>query len=239
VHLDRLRGDVERLCNLAVGGTLGRHLGHAPLARGERFTPMKAIRRGRAPVAGSSVSIRATSGPRRRSSPARRHDAPGRARQRGSGDGEAPPEFGTRLRVLELRGHSGRDRDLRDVRVPLVAVPRHAQARAQRNPRRRAHAAGSQALAARSLARAVRGEHRPPEVLYSRRAGVWATARPLRMDDPREHPARTCRRPLSLGRNQACTRGPPALVGSSTAGAVARAVRTPAPGRSESPGCFV
>jgi hypothetical protein len=35
VHLDRLRCDEEGLCDLAVGGALGRHLGDAPLARCE------------------------------------------------------------------------------------------------------------------------------------------------------------------------------------------------------------
>src|SRR6266498_3357920 len=60
VNLDRPLGDEERLGDLSVGEPFCRQLGDAPLARRERVDAAEGETPGRAPVASSSRSARAT-----------------------------------------------------------------------------------------------------------------------------------------------------------------------------------
>ncbi len=143
VRLDGLRGDEERLRDLAVRLPVGRHLGDPPLARGERVDSAANEATGPRPRREGSACVRSarTIAPQRRasSSPSWRWE---RASARWLARRRAAPNSVERLRPLELRLRRWR------ARPPTrggARDPRRRLRRARRPAVRRRAGAGSPA----------------------------------------------------------------------------------------------
>ena len=199
VHLDRLRRDVERLGDVAVGLPLGREVGDAALARRERLDAARERRvRGRAPgrvELGADVARRA--GRRRRRSRARAPGAAARARRSAAVGAEAP---------------------CRAPRAPSRARAARASRRAPRPPpraaRSRPRARACRAREARVRARRARPSARASSTSSrGERDRLVAAAEPverLRLQRPPRHRAPGCSHRRVVARRAAsASRAPP------------------------------